>query len=130
MTDVNQNLIQKEINRRLNSGNARYHSVEHLFFSSLLSKNIKIRIHKTWSLTLREESRLRIFRPKRGGEIGGSRKVCNEGLHNLYSSPNIIRMIKLRRIRRAGHVACMQVKKNMDRILMGKSDKTKSWQGG
>jgi hypothetical protein len=70
---TNQNLIQEEIKRRLNSGNACYHSVQNLFSSRLLSKNVKIRIHKTiilpvvlygcetWSLILREENKLRIF---------------------------------------------------------------------
>jgi hypothetical protein len=72
MTVTNQNLIQEEIKRRLNSGNACYHSV-HKFLSCLLSKNIQIRIYKTiilpmvlygcetWSLTLREEHKLRVF---------------------------------------------------------------------
>jgi hypothetical protein len=54
------------------------------------------------SLTLREEHRLRvlrrIFRPKRDEVTGGWRKLLNEELHNLYSSPNIIRMIKSRRM--------------------------------
>jgi hypothetical protein len=71
--DANQNLIHEEIKRRLNSGNACYHSVQKLLSSRLLSKNIKIRIYKTiilpvvlygcetWSLTLREEHRLRVF---------------------------------------------------------------------
>jgi hypothetical protein len=70
---TNQNLIQEEIKRRLNSGNACYQSVHNIMYSRLLSKNIKIRICKTiilpvvlyecetWSLTLREEHRLRIF---------------------------------------------------------------------
>jgi hypothetical protein len=66
-TIANQPQIQEEIERRLNSGNACYHSVQNLLSSRLLSKNIKIRIYKsiilpvvlygceTWSLTLREE---------------------------------------------------------------------------
>jgi hypothetical protein len=70
---ANQNLIQEEIKRRLNSGNACYHSVQNLLSSRLLFKNIKIRIYKTiilrvvrygcetWSLTLREEHRLRVI---------------------------------------------------------------------
>jgi hypothetical protein len=70
---TNQNLIQGEIKGRLNSGDACYHSVQNLLSSRLLSKNIKIRIYKTimlpvvlygcetWSLTLREEHRLRVF---------------------------------------------------------------------
>jgi hypothetical protein len=72
-TVTNQNLIQEEIKRRLSSGNACYHSVQNLLSSRLLSKNQKMRIYKTiilpvilygcetWSLTLREEHRLRVF---------------------------------------------------------------------
>jgi hypothetical protein len=91
-----------------------------------VSKNVKIRIYKTiilpvvlygcetWSLTFREEHRLRVFEnrvlrrifgPKRDEVTGGWRKLHNEELHNLYSSPSIIRMIKSRRMRWAGHVA-------------------------
>jgi hypothetical protein len=61
----------------------------------------------------------RIFGPKRD-VTGDWRKLHNEELHNLYSSPNIIRMIKSRRVRRAGHVARMGETKNAYRILMGK----------
>jgi hypothetical protein len=50
---------------------------------------------------------LRIFGPKRDGVTGGWRKLHNEELHNLYSSPSIIRIIKCRRMRWAGHVARM-----------------------
>jgi hypothetical protein len=46
-TVINQNFIQEEIKRRLNSGNACYHSVENILYSHLLSKNVKIRIYKT-----------------------------------------------------------------------------------
>jgi hypothetical protein len=46
----------------------------------------------------------RIFGPKRDEETGGWRKLHNEELHNLYSSPSIIRIIKSRRMRWAGHV--------------------------
>jgi hypothetical protein len=69
---------------------------------------------ETWSLTLREEHRLRVFEnkvlrrifgPKRDEVMGDWRKLHNEELHNLCSSPNIIRMIKSRRRRCAGHVA-------------------------
>jgi hypothetical protein len=99
-------MIVRQTERRLNSGNACYHSVQNLSSSRLLSKNIKIRIYKTiilpvvpyrcetWSLTLREEHRLRvfenrvlrrIFRPKRDEVIGGWRKLHNEELHNFYA---------------------------------------------
>jgi hypothetical protein len=71
---------------------------------------------ETWSLALREEHRLRvsenrvlgrIFRPKRDEVTGGRRKVHNEELHNLYCSSSIIRMIRSRRMRWAGHVERM-----------------------
>jgi hypothetical protein len=52
----------------------------------------------------------RIFGSKRGEMIGGWRKFSNEELHNLYSSPNVIRMSNSRRIRRAGHVERMAEK--------------------
>jgi hypothetical protein len=122
-TVTEQNLIQEEIKRRLNFGNACYHSVQNLLSSYLLSKIVKTRTYKTiilpvvlygcetWSLTLREKHRLRVFEntlrrifgPKRDEMKGGWRKLHNEGLHNLYSSPNIIRLIKLRRMRWSGH---------------------------
>jgi hypothetical protein len=54
--------------------------------------------------------------------MGGWRKLHNEELHNLYSSPNIIRMIKLRRVRWAGHVARMGETRNAYRILVGKPE--------
>jgi hypothetical protein len=112
---TNQNLIQEEIKRRLKSDNACYHSIHNLLSSPLLSKNIKIRIYRsiilpvvlcgceTWSLTLMEERRLRVFEkrvlreifgPKRGEVTGGWRKLHIEELHNLYSFPCKIRMIK------------------------------------
>jgi hypothetical protein len=61
----------------------------------------------------------RIFVPKRDEVTGGWRKLHNEELHNLYSSPSIIRMIKSRRMRWAGHVARWWEKRNAYRILMG-----------
>jgi hypothetical protein len=71
---------------------------------------------ETWSLTLREEYRLRVFEnrvlrrifgPKRDDVTGEWRKLHNEELHNLYSSPHIIRQVKSRRMRWAGHVERM-----------------------
>jgi hypothetical protein len=69
---------------------------------------------ETWSLTVREEHKWRVFKnrllrrifgPKRDGVTGWWRKLHNEELYSLYSSPSIIRIIKLRRMRWAGHVA-------------------------
>jgi hypothetical protein len=83
---------------------------------------------ETLSLTLREEHRLRvsenrvlkrILGPKRD-EVRSDWK--NEKLHNLYSSPNIIRMIKSRMTRWAGHVARMGEKRNAYRIVVGKPE--------
>jgi hypothetical protein len=83
-----------------------------------------------WSLTLREEHRLRVFKnkvrrrifgPKREKVTGGWRKLHNEELRDLYSSPSIIRIINSRRMRWAGHVARMGKKINAYRLLVGKA---------
>jgi hypothetical protein len=98
-----------------------------VFLSSrLLSRNVKVKKYKTiilsvvlygcetWSFTLRKRHRLRVFEnrvlrrifgPKRDEVTGEWRKLHNEDLHILYSSPNIIRQIKSRRVRWVGHVA-------------------------
>jgi hypothetical protein len=96
--------------------------------SRLLSRKLKVKIFKTiilpvvlygcetWSLTLNEENRLRVFEnmvlrrisgPKRDEVTGEWSKLHNEELHILYSSPDIIRQDKSRRMRWAGHVARM-----------------------
>jgi hypothetical protein len=64
----------------------------------------------------------RIFGPKRDDVTGDWRKLHNDELHNLYSSPNISRMIKARRMRWAGHVARMGETRNSYRILVGKPE--------
>jgi hypothetical protein len=65
----------------------------------------------------------RIFGPKRNAVTGDWMKLHNKELHNLYSSPNIIRMVKSTRMRWAGHVARMGETRNVDRILMRKPER-------
>jgi hypothetical protein len=64
----------------------------------------------------------RIFGPKRDEVTGGWRKLHNEELHNLYSAPCIIRMIKSRRMRWAGHVTRIEERMNSYRILVEKPE--------
>jgi len=125
-TLTNQNPISEEIKSRLKSGSACYHSVQNLLSSRLLSKNLKIKIYRTiillvvlygfetWSLTLWEERKLRVFEkitlrrifgPRRDEVTGEWRRLHNEELNDLYISPNIVRVIKSRRMKWAGHVA-------------------------
>jgi hypothetical protein len=89
-------------------------------------------------VTLREEHRLRVFEnrvfrrifgSKRDKVTGGWRELHNEELHNLYSSPSIIRMIKSRRMRWAGPVARMGEKRNAYRILVGNPEGRMGWWG-
>ena len=112
----------------LRSGNACCHSVQHLLSSSLLSKNLKIKIYRTivwsvvlygcetWSLTLREGRKLRVFEnmvfrrifgPGRDEVTGEWRRLHNAELNDLYSSLNIVQVIKSRRMGWPGHVARM-----------------------
>jgi hypothetical protein len=72
-------------------------------------------------LRVSENRVLRIFGPKRK-EDGSWRKLHNDELHNLYSSANIVRMIKSRRMRWAGHVARMEEGRGVYRILVGKPE--------
>jgi hypothetical protein len=64
----------------------------------------------------------RIFGPKRDEVTGEWRKLHNEELHDLYSLPSILRLIKSRRMRLAGHVTRMAEKRNADRLLVGKPE--------
>ena len=86
---------------------------------------------ETWSLTLREERRLRVlenrvlrrvFGPKRGEVTVEWRKLHNEELSDLYSLPNILRVVKSRRMRWAGHVARMGEGRVVHRVLVGKPE--------
>ncbi|KAJ4435497.1 hypothetical protein ANN_18113 [Periplaneta americana] len=140
-TVTNINDTREEIKRRINMGNVCYYSVEKLLSSSLLSKNLKVRIYKTvilpvvlygcetWTLTLREEHRFRVFEnkvlrkifgAKRDEVTGEWRKLHNTELHALYSSPDIIRNIKSGRLRWAGHVARMGESRNAYRVCLAK----------
>ncbi|PSN35706.1 hypothetical protein C0J52_10179 [Blattella germanica] len=140
---TNRNEIQKEIKHRLNSGNACYYALQRLLSSRLLSKNIKLKIYKTvilpvilygcetWTLTLREEKRLRVFEnkvlrkifgPKRDEETGEWRRLHNTELKDVYGKPDIIRIIKSRRLRWAGHVARMGDERGVRKILEGKPE--------
>jgi len=80
---------------------------------------------------LREERKLRVFEnmvlrrifgPRRGEVMGEWRRLHNEELNNLYSSPNIVRVIKSRRTRWAGHVARMVEERGVYRVLLGKPE--------
>jgi hypothetical protein len=147
-TLTNQNSVHEEIKIRLKSGNAYYHSVQNLLSSSLQSKNVKIKIYRTiilpvvlngcesWSLTLREECRLRVFEnkvlrrifgPKRDEVTGEWRRLHNKELYAVYYSPNIIRVIKSRRLRWAGHVARMGERRGAYRVLVEKPEGKTTW---
>jgi hypothetical protein len=84
-----------------------------------------------WSLNLREEHRLRIsenrmmrnlLAPKTDGEASMT-KLHNDEIHGLYSSPNIVRVIKSRRMRWAEHVACMGEGRGVIRVLIERPEK-------
>jgi hypothetical protein len=144
-TLTNQNSIQVEIKSRLELGNACYYSIQNLLSSSLLSKTLKIKIYRTiilpvvlygceaWSLTLREECRLkvfentvlrRVFGPKRDEVTGEGRKLHYE-VNNLYSLSNIVWVVKSRRMRWAGHVAHMGEGKGVHRVFVRKPGGTR-----
>jgi hypothetical protein len=141
-TIINQNDIHDEIKNRLNSGNAYYYSVQNLFVFPCHIKYLKIKIYKTvilpvvlygcetWFLNLREEHRLKVFEnrvlrmifgPKR--DVDGSwRRSHNDDLHSLYSSPNIVKVIKSRIMKWAGHVARMGEGRGVYTVLVGRSE--------
>jgi len=138
---VNSDSIAEEIKSRSKSGYACYHSMQNLLSSRLLSKNLKIKICRTvilsvvlygcetWSLTLREERKLRVFGNRvlrrifglRRDEVAGEwRRLHNEEINDLYTSPNIVQVIKSRRMRWAGHVAHMGEERGVYGVLVGK----------
>jgi hypothetical protein len=115
-------------------------SPEPFVFHLILSKNLKIKTYETvvlpvvlygcetWSLTLEEEHRLRVFENRvlrkifgpKMEEDGSWRKLHSDELHDLYSLPNIVRVIKSRRMRWAGHVALMGEGRGAYRVLVGR----------
>jgi hypothetical protein len=113
-----------------------YYSVQNLLSSRLISKNLKIKIYKTvilpvvlyecetWSLTLGEEHRLRFFENRMLRRIFGPKREEDGSWRKLhtYSSPNIVRVIKSRRMRWAGHVARMGEGRGAYRVLIGRSE--------
>ena len=148
VTVTNTNDIREEIKRRINMGNTSYYSLENMLLSRLHSKKLKVKTYRpktlilpvvvygceTWSLTLREDQRLRVFKNKvlrkifgaKKDEITGEwRKLHNAELHALYSSPNVIRSLKSRRLRCEGHVARMEQSRNAHRVLVGKLETKK-----
>jgi hypothetical protein len=97
--------------------------------------NVKVKIYRTiilpvlygcetWSVISREEHRLRVLRRvlgcKSGEVVGEWRRLHSGGLHNLYSSPVIIRQNKSRRMRWARHVACMGEDREVYKVLVGR----------
>jgi len=109
----------------------------------LIFKNLKIKIYRTislpvvlygcetWSLPQWEERKLRVFEnmvlrrifgSRRDEVTGERRRLHNEVLNDLYSSPNIVRVIKSRRMRLAGHVARVGEERGVCRVLMGKPE--------
>jgi hypothetical protein len=109
----------------------------------MLAVHLKIKVYRTiilpvvlygceaWSLTLREEHRLRafenrvlrrVFGPKRDEVTGKWRKLHNEELNDLYSLPSIVQVVKSRRMRWAGHVVRMGEGRVVHRVLVGKPE--------
>ena len=123
-------------------------AIGNFHFQNSMALWLKIKIHRTiilpvvlyecetWSLTLREVRRLRVFenrvlrrvfRPKRDEVTGEWRKLHDEELRNLYSLPNIVRVINSRRMRWAGHVARMGEGRGVHRVLVGKPEGKYHW---
>ena len=102
-----------------------------ILLMNISRKTLVVIVFEAWSPTLREERKLRVFEnmvlrrifgPRRVEEPGERMRLHNEELNDLYSSPNIVRVIKSRRMRWAGHVACMGEGRGVYRVLVGKTE--------
>jgi hypothetical protein len=137
-----QNSIHKDIKRIPHSGNVCYHSVQN-FCLRIHYPYLKIKMYRgiilpvvlygceTWLFTVGEESRLRVFEKRelrrifgiKGDEVTGTWvRLYNEELNDLYSSPNMIWVIKSRRMSWMGHVACMGDRRSAYRVLVGRAE--------
>lgn len=140
---TSKNEVTEEIKSRLVSGNACFYSVQKLLTSRLISRKLKLKIYRTvilpvilygcesWSTTLADEHKLRVFEnkvlrkiygPKRDEMTGEWRRLHNEELHGLYDSPDVVKIMKSKRLRWAGHVARMREKRRLYSILVGRPD--------
>jgi len=138
---TSKNEVTEEIKSRLVSGNACFYSVQKLLTSRLISSKLKLKIYGTvilpvilygcesWSTTLADEHKLRVFEnkilrkiygPKRDETTGEWRRLHNEGLHGLYDSPDVVKVMKSRRLRWASHV--VGGKRRLYSILVGGPD--------
>jgi hypothetical protein len=137
---TDRNYIKSELKRRTRSGNACYYSVQKLLATRLLSKKAKLIIYRsiilpvalygceTWTLTREYENWFRVFEnkvlrrihgPKRDDHTGEWRRLHNEELHSLHAAPDILRVIKSRRLRWAGQVAHMTDDRTVYRVMVG-----------
>jgi hypothetical protein len=128
MTLANENCMNEGVKRNVNSGNACYHSVQSLWSSAFLSKNIRIEVNRAvfpvsvlwvWSLVLHIKGRTEaegvrnkvlgnIVGPKSEEVVWDWRKLNYEKPHHVYVLPDITQVIKSMGMRWAGHVACME----------------------
>jgi len=139
------NEVTEEIKSRLVSANACFfYSVQKLLTSRLISRKLKLKIYITvilpvilygYKIGVADEHKLRVFEnkvlrkiyvPKRDEMTGEWRRLHKEKLHGLYDSPDVVRIMKSRRLRWADHVARMGEKRRLYSILVGKPEGKRS----